>query len=470
MELHYHGSGKVYYKEKEYRFDIYINDDYGAITIKIIVKQSFCSFIELPININSLAGEYDNGFKFTLLDCQRAGTNDLVSYNQTIFSYSAKYMIKGIGGIDNSDIKFNTICFNIDNIVEWGGISAYSLDENKHLTYNKNIKSIIFDDSEYKIEYSVLYSLLPVVENQLLKSSIELKQTGVIEISLKNKTEGLLYFENFFIILRRLIEVSIIQSVHLTGITGYSDCVVEDFGDEQIKRPIEIIGRFDKKIDSSSDDIKTWKWINLPELIENNGISNYFSKYELFKPVIELYIEILYAERVSATKVFLNLVQALETYHSRFITNDIKDFRERVNLTILAKCPDSQKTNYKNFLLAHSNKFITLESRIADLLLAEFNKHFDTGDINHQDFPHIIAQTRNYYIHYDENLKTTGKILSVEELILYNHVLFNILEYHFLTELGFKNTKQLTDKLNERWGNVSTALSIKKASEGKHNP
>ena len=166
--------------------------------------------------------------------------------------------------------------------------------------------------------------------------------------------------------------------------------------------------------------------------------------------------------------MFLNLVQALETYHSRFVTNDIDEFKRRVD-NLLSSFGETHANEYKAYLLAHSNRFITLESRLADLLLAEWKIRFDTGNINHQDFPSIIAHSRNYYIHYDESIKDKYRILSQEELQIYNTVLIEILEYHILLEIGFVETNgELKKKITERWGNVSQSLEISKISKTQH--
>ena len=115
--------------------------------------------------------------------------------------------------------------------------------------------------------------------------------------------------------------------------------------------------------------------------------------------------------------------------------------------------------------MANSYKFITLESRIVDLLVADFNIYFDTGDIKHLDFPNIIANTRNYYIHYDENIKKKSKILTSEELGIYTRALIYILEYYILIELGFSNFENIKKKLNDRWGSISQTLTIRNVSE-----
>ena len=133
-------------------------------------------------------------------------------------------------------------------------------------------------------------------------------------------------------------------------------------------------------------------------------------------------------------------------------------------MCILKNRPEDFIENDKKFIMAKSNKFITLESRIAD-----FNIRFDTGDIRYLDFPNVIANTRNYYIHSDESIKDRGRVLANSELAIYNRSLINILEYYILLELGFSNIEQFRNKLKERWGNVSDALTIRKESERMEN-
>ena len=56
MELSYSGSGSMLYQEKEYRCDLYLNEDEGGILFKIYVDKAMASFIELPIEIDCLPG------------------------------------------------------------------------------------------------------------------------------------------------------------------------------------------------------------------------------------------------------------------------------------------------------------------------------------------------------------------------------------------------------------------------------
>lgn len=439
--------------------------------INVSVKNAFASFLELPLNIKFLSGELSTGYKFSLLNCFRENTKGLVSEGRTVFSYSAQYMIEGIGGEDYNHINFYKVTFELSDIIEWGNISGYSIGKNHEIMINDECEENIFENENYNIKYIVEKSMLPIVHSDLLKEEIALKQFGNIEIIFKEEKT----IEDFIEILKkvkRLIELSTLKSVYLNQITGWNKNIYDTYGENQYERPISIISsKFNKNADTIAKNnfSKIWKWITLPELIENKCFEKYFCKYESLEPIIELYLQIIVSKEMSNVRAFLNVVQALETYHSRFKANSIEEFKRRIDDVILKNRPENFIKDDKKFLIAKSNKFITLESRIADLIIADFNIRFDTGDMRYLDFPNMIANTRNYYIHYDESIKNRGRVLANGELAIYNRSLIKILEYYILLELGFYNIEQIRNKLNERWGNVSDALTIRKESERMEN-
>lgn len=65
--------------------------------------------------------------------------------------------------------------------------------------------------------------------------------------------------------------------------------------------------------------------MSLSELITQNSFECYFDKHEILAPIIELFLEPFYVRGSSETSMFLKIVQALETYHSRFVTNDLNE-------------------------------------------------------------------------------------------------------------------------------------------------
>lgn len=470
MELNYNGSGIVFYNEKEYEADLYINKEQGGIVIKITVNEIHANFLELPFKINFLSGELSTGYKFTLMDCSRINMEHKISEGRCVFTYNAKYMIEGVGGKECKNITFYKVIFELSDIIEWGNISGYAVNKSFELSHNNDTKIRILENDDLKIEYNVERSFLPVIFEETLKENIILKQYGNIEISFK-KEEKIEKYYDILKKIKRLIEISTLKTVNVKRIVGWSKKFYDDYGEIKRDRALEIISCYLNNIETNikQNSFRKWKWIILPELIENNSFEQYFYKYELLEPIIELYLEIINSTQMSHIRCFLNIVQALETYHSRFKAKDLKEFKDRIDNIILKDRPKEYIENDRKFLMSDSKKYIVLESRLADLLLANFEIHFDTGDIKYNIFPNVIAKTRNYYIHYDENIKKKSRVLNNKELSVYNRILLYMLEYYILIELGFSDVNKIKEKLKERWGNISDTLYLISESEKIEN-
>lgn len=470
MQIPYRGSGKIHYNSKEYRCDLYYSENLGGIVLKIntVDENSIGDFLQFPLEIACLSGELDSGFKFTLLDLMRTGMQNLISYGKSVYTFHANYLLSGIGLEDQSAPSFHKVQYTLSNIIAWGNESAYIIGENYELISKPDdVRKPIFSGEDVTITYIVRGTILPIVDHELLNETISLEQHGVIEICLKSE-KPLHHFNIIFEQLRRLIEIASFRKINVEKVYAYSNNILYSIGDKTIERAVDIYGIniLENKVDENPPS-HPWKWIALQELIDHNSIALYFEKQDKLAPIIELFLEPFYADNCSETRVFLNIVQALETYHSRFVTNSLDDYKVRVKS--LTEClPASNAKQQKKFLLAKSKYFITLESRMADLLLANHKIYFDTGEIKHIDFPSVVAHTRNYYIHYDESIKTQHRVFSEEELQFYNRSLLQILEYYILLELGFsENDASIKRRLTDRWGNISQDLEILRISRSQ---
>lgn len=472
MEVPYRGSGKIYYSENEYQCDLFYKESQGGIVLRIRVeiKYALGDYLKFPLETPYLCGQIENGFMFTLLNLTRCGMTEHLSYGYCEYLYKADYILCGVGGNKQSEQTFHKICFTLSNIIAWGGETVYAVGENHELiNKHENITKTIIENPDYKISYSVVGSMLPIVNYELLQETIQLKQTGTIIIEFNNEVKFYKFNETIKMI-KSLFEVSMLRKVNIEKVIGFSSEVVYTIGDNDFEQKIEIYGKDIKEGTNITDDaLQRMKWISFSDLINNNSFNLYFEKHEKISQIIELFLEPMYVEGSSTTRVFLNLVQALETYHSRFITNNIDSFKARIE-DIVKEIPDDGKQGWRGFLLAYSNRFITLESRLADLLIANWKTHFDTGKISYIDFPSVIAHSRNYYIHYDERIKEKFRVLSEEELSFYNRSLIQILEYYILQELGFSNnTIEIKKKLQERWGNIQQDIELFNISRNTNN-
>lgn len=468
MQIPFRGSGVIYYSDKEYKCSLYYKEEGGWIVLDINhrTESGIGNFIELPLEIAELSGKLDSGFEFTLLELSRRGTTDNISSGVTVYKYYAEYLLSGIKKSASEVQCFSEVNFVLADIVEWGEESIYYIGENYELMDKKeHVSKTIFEGEDYSIYYKVTGSYLPCVDYQLLKENITLEQHGIIEISF-SKEQELKEYVSVFNKLKRLFEIALLSPIRIEKIYAFSNTIKYDLGDSSYNRQIDIYGSCINAINEENLERSKWiNWITLPNLIENNSITHYFDKHDKLEPVIELYIELFHLKGSKISREFLNIVQALETYHSRFITNKFSAFEERIE-ELTAGLPSENAEHIKKFLKASSNKKkITLESRLADLLYANGEIWFDTGDIRFDEFPEIVTRTRNYYIHYDESKK--DRILSLDELNIYKSTLFQILEYYILLELGF-DLETRERMITTRWGGVSTELQILKASRNKN--
>ena len=287
--------------------------------------------------------------------------------------------------------------------------------------------------------------MIPASNIELLQEHISLDQQGYISIEFIEKRD-IHEFVALFTKIKRLIELCVLNTIDVTQISAFNSSIYDEYGDLKVPREIEIISSMKGIKNTEKEGVHVIKWLRLPELISNNSFSLYIDKYEKMEPIVELYIETVYNRTMSPVRRFFNIVQALETYHSRFVTNDMEIFRDRIDNIILSQVPEENKEPYRKLLLAEPKKFITLRSRIADLMVANFEIIFDTGEINRMDFPKVIALTRNYYTHYDEQIKKKGKVLENNELPIYTDILLHILEFYILKELGFTDVNQIRKK------------------------
>lgn len=466
MELSYHGSGSVELQGKKRECHLFLNNEEGGILLDIVVNEALPSTLELPDHITELKVELSNGAKFVLFDVYRSkGVSSNVSSSISTFSFGAKYYVSGFSDLERFQNKFKSVFFEISGVMRWGGKSAYSIGDNYGVHNEFDDGTLIYKDDSVNIKYHVKGTMLPVHESELFKDKIELIQRTLIEIEFLNET-SLDNFFNLFEKTKRLIELTLVEEIVVHKIQGVSNLEFDVYDSEhKFPRTLEIISPIIRKDRFKGNYYGRYilKTFLLDDLLKNNGFKNYFDSYHKLKPVIELYMELLYTNGISSVRLFLNVVQALETYHSRFKAGTMKEFKDRVKTLT-----DGRTDGMESFLLAKSKNFITLESRLADLVLAEYQVFFITGDISMWEFPSIIANTRNYYIHYDESIKDRGRVLSEEELTIYNNCLLIILDYYIYLELGFSEHQKLKEKLIQRWGDVRTTLSIKKAFEDKY--
>jgi len=163
-------------------------------------------------------------------------------------------------------------------------------------------------------------------------------------------------------------------------------------------------------------------------------IRNWFYKARLLRGVYDLYFGTLRAPKMYLRNQFLNLVQAIESYHRQTIRNVEleKDIHEKRINSILESVPNEYKS-WLNQKLAYSNE-PSLRQRMGDVTSSNseiLRRFIDNCD----EFIQKIIVTRNYFTHNDKELEKEA--VREEELYPYILKLRTLLEILLLQELGF---------------------------------
>ena len=147
--------------------------------------------------------------------------------------------------------------------------------------------------------------------------------------------------------------------------------------------------------------------------------------------------------------VFLNIVQALETFHSRFFYEDkkkkyVESVMQRFSGSIIFG-------ELKGKLLSDTQmdencNYIILVSRLNDLLIGNYNTLFIDYWRCEDDYAQKIADTRHYYTHYGKSKEK--KALKGDELKDAIFVLSRLLENHICLILGIDIEEKVRQSLS----------------------
>jgi hypothetical protein len=211
-------------------------------------------------------------------------------------------------------------------------------------------------------------------------------------------------------------------------------------------------------------------FFTLSDITKNDSISMWFADYEKLEPVVDLYQSALYSSSITEVMLFLNLTQATETYHSRFVADSLKEYTRIVEDLIarFTQTQDGAKTDsIKESLLPtraqRGHKHILLRSRLGYLFLSPDIDHtFYTLDSNSLDFINKVVASRNYYTHYDGGKR--HEAFSKSELPYVNGVLMTVLSYHLLNKLKVPK-KRIAEQLNMKEQRVGDLFN-----EWRQNP
>lgn len=367
-----------------------------GVTMLNLIKQ----LTDVPIgrnypNLDVITGVLNSGTTVTLFhNCCIKNHTQGFQTQQLIFVADYSIWSKR----DATNAKYNKLECVLENALDWSGLSAvdtsdfsvvkFKGNENKNkyhwfgakITFSTSLKCELFD-LPHKEESTVVERLIVSIE-------AEEKQDTSYFTAIRNKVISLISF-------------AIKDNVNVDEqyLYDYDDSYRIGEHTEYYKHYL-----YTSEHRLSIHNNSRWEYnFTLAQLLPEKDIKK---ELTLLEPIFNLYLSLFKYTDMPPEMVFLNVVQALETFHARFFYDDSKDkyvasvidrFGSRQNYSDIEKlllC-DTQKDE--------NCKYIILVSRLNDLLMGKYDGLFSEYYAVDSGFAQTVADTRHYYTHYGKS-------------------------------------------------------------------
>lgn len=372
-----------------------------------------------------ILGETSTGQRVTLYKCYCKKAE--VSFKGfDTFIYTADYLFFGFNYDSTEEIKFLGFSAEFQALDEWMGrnlIKSHTSEDKKvHVLLEPNVKD------EFDLEPGIKCIIESFVHLKI-ESKKSTRVDAVQKSSFSILSEEDMHFLKCFEYVQtfaNFLSLTANYDVHPTRITFLSRAVYDNIN--LIFKPV-----------SPEQNLKAER--NLPYLYYYRDVTssleevirNWYQSYSLLRPVYILLFNSIRYDGAFNENQFLNIIQAVETFHRRLKPNfAIPKAEHEVKLQqILAACPEEHKEWLKE-RLNYSNE-PNLRQRLRELIEQYSTYSLDLALGNAEEFIKVTLNSRNYYTHYDKRLE--GKALKGKDLrnifkklkiLLYNCILFEL--------------------------------------------
>lgn len=401
------------------------------------------------INPAIILGITSKGESVTLSNCLQINENSGVgdAGHQTTSEFIAHFAFFGAHFENPNEIQFLSITIRLHDLDSWFNKSC--IEVNLHST-NQDIVSMKLPDpliteiGEFSVELGVIGN-----RNYRLNSAT-IQTNAYLTIISANKKP----FEEFLAIVRLIqnfFTLLISDPTFVTEMTGDLAIDVEKANEPYSStREISICYPAAGRQPEPRDVF--WAFMLLPySEIEDNFsdlLKMWVQKAEILKPVYDLYFAGIY-QSIYPENEFLNLVQALETYHRRIFGGEYLNRDIYINglyKSLLSAIPPDISTDFRSSLREGKLKYAfeySLRKRLQLLCIHITEKMRINFLCNRKtiiDFAKRISYTRNYLTHYSYDLKELS-ITGGKDLHEANNQLKLIISICFLEQLGLPYKK-----------------------------
>lgn len=410
-----------------------------GVTMLNLIKQ----LTDVPIgrsypNLDVITGVLNSGITVTLFH-NRCIKNHTKGFQTQQLNFVADYSIWSKNDVINK--KYDKLECVLENALKWSGLSTVDTSDFSMVKFNCQDNKITYHWFGAKITFST--SLKCELFDLPHKEESTVVERLVVSIETDEKKEP-----SYFITIRNKV-ISLISFAIKDNINIEEQYLYDYDNSYQIGEHTEYYKHYlyTSEHRLSIHNNSRWEYnFTLGQLSQENDIQKELSSLE---PIFNLYLSLFKYTDMPPEMVFLNVVQALETFHARFFYDDSKDkyvasvidrFGSRQNYSDIEKlllC-DTQKDE--------NCKYIILVSRLNDLLIGKYDGLFSEYYAVDSGFAQTVADTRHYYTHYGKAKEK--KALKGDKLIDAIGILALLLEYNVCLQLGIDNQEKVRERLS----------------------
>lgn len=422
--------GKFMIEGQELQGNLVINFDTNTLSIHIQREIDIPTSMHLKY-IKVISGVLATGTQVMLFN-NTCVYDNVQLYSHQDLIYKSRYIVFG-----NSHKCYNTLRCVIENGLQWSGTSQIDTRDPMEVKIQP-VKEVVFSLFGAKVVFSTC------IEKNDLWSSMRKEECSINErlemtIMFSDKKEIAEFIDIRDKVLS-LISYAIKDNVNVLKQYLSNEDDYKEYGEEKV--PIEFqLFTSEQKNKLLQTHINDYNFF-LPQLSDAFEFQEKLSK---LLPVLNLYLSLYRYPDMPVEMLFLNIVQAIETFHARFFFDNKDEYEKDINTRYNAH---PMRTRIKELLLCEAQRNrqqIILYSRINHLLIDDGNSYFYSFYYQNDDFTRQIVDTRNYYTHYNEKKK--GRVLSGNSLINAIIVLRLLLDMHICKVLGIDNKEKINFQL-----------------------
>lgn len=419
-EIDRHLLGRFQINNEELSGDIIYNKERGTIFLSItkgLYRECGHSFSSMP----SISGKLDSGAIVTLYHAACI-KNHIQNFAYQKLLFHADYMVFG-----KKTGLFNSLTCVLENALQWGAMSRIDTDGIDNFSF-KSLEKQRFHWFDADICFST--TLLNELGQSPRKEVARVVERLTVEIKSDQK-QNVPYFMKIRDKIISLISFAIKDNVNIEKQTLVDFDDFETFNNHTYYQKYELISG-EPQYNILGTGYLDYNFL-LPELSDSATIQCTLIKLE---PIFNLYLSLVKYPHMPMEMVFLNIVQALETFHARFRYDKKDKFIESVHQRF-ESCENFEEI--KSLLLNKTQldnniNYIILVSRLNDLLIGKNDGLFSAYYLAQSDYAQRIADTRHYYTHYGQSKEE--KAFKGDDLLRAILIMRYLLEYSICQELG----------------------------------